>query len=137
MYRNTLDCIAVGMVAGGKVVSQYNLEYCGRRQGCLCRKTGSCVATRRWAGELGARLGTRGSGAGRMRALGARRRWASGRAVGEAPARGARGAGAVLAAWLCCWAMGCTLGALGLFLARFDSVLFLSQFLDIVLETGS
>ena len=72
-----------------------------------------------------------------MRALGARGRWASGRVAGEAPARGVRSAGAVLAAWSCCWAMGCALGALGLFLARFDSVLFLSQFFDIVLETGS
>ena len=32
---------------------------------------------------------------------------------------------------------GCALGALGLFLTRFDSVLFLSQFLDIVREPGS
>ena len=31
-------------------------------------------------------------------------------------------------------AKGCALGALGLFLARFDSVLFLSQFLDIVVK---
>ena len=31
----------------------------------------------------------------------------------------------------------CALGALGLFLTRFDSVLFLSQFLDIVRELGS
>ena len=32
--------------------------------------------------------------------------------------------------WGCCWAVGCALGALSLFLTRFDSVLFLSQFLD-------
>ena len=31
----------------------------------------------------------------------------------------------------------CALGALGLFLTRFDSVVFLSQFLDIVREPGS
>ena len=31
----------------------------------------------------------------------------------------------------------CALGALSLFLTRFDSVLFLSQFLDIVREPGS
>ena len=30
--------------------------------------------------------------------------------------------------WGCCWAVGCALGALSLFLTRFDSVLFLSQF---------
>ena len=41
------------------------------------------------------------------------------------------------AAWACCWAVGCALGALSLFLIRFDSVLFLSQFLDIVREPGS
>ena len=33
--------------------------------------------------------------------------------------------------------VGCALGALSLFLARFDSVLFLSKFLDIVHEPGS
>ena len=32
---------------------------------------------------------------------------------------------------------GCALGALSLFLARFDSAFFLSQFLDIVRELGS
>ena len=32
---------------------------------------------------------------------------------------------------------GCALGTLGLFLTRFDSLLFLSQFLDIVREPGS
>ena len=32
------------------------------------------------------------------------------------------------AAWACCWVVGCALGALSLFLTRFDSVLFLSQF---------
>ena len=47
LYRNTVYCIVAGRAAEGKVVSQYNLEYCGRRQGCLCRKTGSCVAIRR------------------------------------------------------------------------------------------
>ena len=39
--------------------------------------------------------------------------------------------------WVCCWAVGYALGALSLFLTRFDSVLFLSQFLDIVREPGS
>ena len=33
--------------------------------------------------------------------------------------------------------VGCALGALSLFLARFDSVLFLSRFLDIIREPGS
>ena len=52
--------------------------------------------------------------------LGGRARQANGRA------RQARGL-----------ALGSALGALGLFLARFDSVFFLSQFLDIVRESGS
>ena len=56
------------------------------------------------------------------------------RATRAARARGARALGA---AWACCWPTGCALGALDLFLARFDSVLFLSQFLDIVREPGS
>ena len=30
--------------------------------------------------------------------------------------------------WGCCWAVGCALGALSLFLTQFNSVLFLSQF---------
>ena len=33
--------------------------------------------------------------------------------------------------------VGCALGTLSLFLARFDSVLFMSRFLDIVCEPGS
>ena len=33
--------------------------------------------------------------------------------------------------------VGCALGALSLFLVQFDSVLFLSRFLDIVREPGS
>ena len=50
---------------------------------------------------------------------------------------GARGRGAGRAAWACCWAVGCALGAFSWFLTRFDSILFLSQFLDIVREPGS
>ena len=50
-----------------------------------------------------------------------------------APALGAR----FVRTWACCWPTGCALGALSLFLTRFDSVLFLSQVLDIVREPGS
>ena len=35
------------------------------------------------------------------------------------------------------WAVGCALGAFSLFLTPFDSVLFLSQFFNIVREPGS
>ena len=78
-----------------------------------------------------------GKGGGQV--CGSRR---AGRAAGAAQARGRRRqAGAAgWAAWACCWVVGCALGALGalsLFLSRFDSVLFLSQFLDIVHEPGS
>ena len=45
----------------------------------------------------------------------------------QARGRGAQGARPG-AAWACCWAMGCALSALSLFLTRFDSVLFMSQF---------
>ena len=54
----------------------------------------------------------------------------------ERPHR-ARNRGARHRCWACCWQTGCALGALSLFLTRFDSVLFLSQFLDIVREPGS
>ena len=51
---------------------------------------------------------------------------------------GARGVGArPVRTWACCWAVGCALGVLSLFLTRFDSVLFLSQFLDTVHKPGS
>ena len=75
-------------------------------------------------------------GAGRIgwRAGGRTGRAARARGRGERHGRAARALGA---AWACCWAVGCALGALSLFLTRFDSVLFLSQFLDIVREPGS
>ena len=55
---------------------------------------------------------------------------------GRGQTGGARGTGA-RRSWACCWPAGYALGALSLFLTRFDSVLFLSQFLDIVREPGS
>ena len=100
---------------------------------------GACVglAGGNWAQqELGERARCRRAG----RAAGA----AGARAVGARGARGSRsgragqgwlGAGRV--AWARGLALGCALGALGLFLARFDWIFFLSQFLDIVREPGS
>ena len=67
--------------------------------------------------------------AGRRRELGAQ---VSARRAGGRWARGVRHG-----RWACCWPTGCALGALSLFLTRFDSVPFLSQFLDIVREPGS
>ena len=58
-------------------------------------------------------------------------------AAGSWGAARAHDTGAKHAAWACCWPTGCALGALSLFFTRFDSVPFLSQFLDIVREPGS
>ena len=74
------------------------------------------------------------AGAGRARALGAGGRRAAGRGRRAAEARQESGA---RAAWALGLATGCALGALGLFSIRLDSVFFLSQFLDIVLEPSS
>ena len=101
VYCNTLHCTVAGRAARGKVVSQYNLEYCGRRQGYLCRKAGSCVATRRWAEALGARLGAQsgaGGALGRADGRGAQvqghARQAHSRGVRQVGARQADGTGA-------------------------------------------
>ena len=74
--------IVAGRAAEGRVVSQYNLEYCGRREGCLCRKTGSRRARgragrawARWAREglsVQAATGARGAQQERGHGVGAR-----------------------------------------------------------------
>ena len=146
------NCIAIQLmycrlrdIAEDKLVAiQKNciVRNIGKRQGCLCRKTGSCVTTRRWArqqarsGALGRRRacwGTQGERAGARRASVARAaggRWVGARArasgswaqaqAGDSGARGARG-----------WALGGRAG-LGLctrpiFDPFFDSVFFLSH----------
>ena len=88
--------------------------------------------------------GRRAAGAAGAQAAGAQALGCAGRA-GTARVRAEREAGAQQGrhrragrgSWACRWPTGCALGALSLFLARFDSVLFLSQFLDIVREPGS
>ena len=81
-----------GRAAEGRVVSQYNLEYCGRREGCLCRKTGSCV-TRQAAGARVGALGARGAlGPGGNRSAGR----AAGARARRGRARGAQAAGSIL-----------------------------------------
>ena len=79
----------------------------------------------RWraAGARQRRVGCPGRAGSRRQVRGAR----SGRRAGGVQARGARQAGAGRTAWARGLALGCALGALGLFLARFDSVFFLSQ----------
>ena len=62
--------------------------------------------------------------------------------IGRAAQRGARararhGAAQARGLGVLAGPAGCALGALSLFLTWFDSVLFLSQFLDIVREPGS
>ena len=128
----------------GSVALQYTVVYCDgsgakvrlyrdtARRACsraLRHSTTGHVGGR--GGELAGRAGGRAGHAGG--ALGARQ----GSAGPTARARGARGTGSGRAAWACYWVVGCELGALSLFLIPFDSVLFLSQFLDIVREPGS
>ena len=100
MYHNTVHCIVAGMAAGGQILSQYKnciVRNSGKRQGCLCRKTGSCVTTRSWArqaaraGALGSRLGAQG---GRRRTLGVRRAGAGRAGAGRAGGARARRRGA-------------------------------------------
>ena len=114
----------------------------GLRKGLYC-DTARCRATTRHAGErmrsarstrAGRSGGCAGCVGGRVGRAAAPRQGSAGRAAG---ARGAHCTGVGRAAWACCWATGCALGALSLFLNRFDSVLFLSQFLGIVREPGS
>ena len=89
----------------GSSVLQYTALYCGwkgcRRPGCIAiqpgvswHETGSCVATRRWAGALGVWLGARGAQAGAGGAL-ERRRQARARAGSDTvwARRGAQSAG--------------------------------------------
>ena len=100
-----------------------------RAQGRAGRQGARGAAKRRGAGT--------GAGArklGAWEALGARQGHAQARGTG---ARGARGTGPRRAAWACCWAVCCALGALSLFLTWCNSVLFLNQFLDIVRDPGS
>ena len=77
----------------------------------------------RRAGGMGVRRGGAGrAGAGALGGTGVLQA-----GVGYGRARPGRAVGPV----------GCALGALSLFLARFDSILFLSRFFDIVRAPGS
>ena len=82
--------------------------------------------------DTACKLGARHRRAGRASARGAQADARQGRSAGAHGRARALGE-----AWACCWAVGCALGALSLFLTQFDSILFLSQFLDIVREPGS
>ena len=102
-----------GRAAGGQIVSQYKIVLRLEEQAL-------------------------GRGAERARRGAQQARWQGARVAG--PRQGAAGAQQVRGArvaWARSLATGCALGALGLFSIRFDLVLFLSQFLDIVREPGS
>ena len=104
----------------------------------LCPRHGQAErASARGAGRA-AREQARGTGAGGCAGRAGESAGHADGSAGHADGRvGVRGRGAWHRHWACCWAVGCALGALSLFLTRFDSVLFLSQFLDIVRELGS
>ena len=70
------------------------------------------------------RAGRWGAGATGRRALGMREAAGAGASSAGLAGRQARCLGAGRAAWACELALGCALGAIGLFLARFDSVFF-------------
>ena len=98
------------------------------------------AAGERWVGaqaRQGAAEARQGATEARQGATGARQGAAGARGARGLGARGPRPGRAGLATWARGLAAGCALGALGLFLIRFDSVFFLSQFLDIVREPGS
>ena len=131
LYRNTLRCIATVEERQGWTVLRYSAQ------------PSHDTARRRAAGArlgAGGRWAQVGAGAQAAWALGRRPRSRSGTGA-QAQATGSKRAGhgrlgGLGAAWVRCWPTGCALDALSLFLARFDSVLFLSQFLDIVREPG-
>ena len=109
---------------------------CGRAQG----ERGACVggAGGSWAQQaLGERARCRREGSAEG-AAGSRAAGARGEHGRARSARGRAGwaAGARPGRWAHGLALGCALSALSLFSIRFDSVLFLSRFLDIVREPG-
>ena len=127
LYCNTVIVLQAGRL-GWLVVSQYSKGVLWLGKGLLGESRYKiCIVTE--AASLAGCAGWAQAGAGRRRARAERGE--------EAGARGGRRTSAQRAAWAGCWAMGCALGALSLFLTRFDSVMFLSQFLDIVREPGS
>ena len=128
--RKAEHCIAIHLgvllqeaKAKGWAVLQYNTASLGHCAGPAGRKG------KRWAWALERACGRPGDRGARQ--AGAPQ--AGGQGVGalarqKARARAGQGwLGGLGAAWVRCWPTGGALGALGLFLARFDSVLFLSH----------
>ena len=98
-------------------------------KGLGVRRRGRAAGAGVGAGACAGRADGRGRGRTRRRTW-CTRQADAGLRPAAAGARGARFLGALAG---CGWA----LSALGLFSIRFDSVLFMSQFLDIVREPGS
>ena len=105
---------------GNRFVLQYKL-YCEHGVG-LCRDTAQAGVGHAQLGAGAQRWGARGAGARRRQA----RRRGPTRGAQQTSGRGAASAQG-RAAGRAAGPTGCALGALCLFLARFDSVLFLSQ----------
>ena len=128
-------------LVGSMFVLQYKL-YCELRVG-LCRDTARAGVGR---AQLGTGRGARGAGAHGALGRAGRRARANAQAAGErAPGRSRRLAGARQGPAghgrgrdrACCWASRLCTRCTQPVLTRFDSVLFVSQFLDIVHELGS
>ena len=124
-----LGARARGAQVGARGEAECAGGHAGRRRGAGRAQQAAGVRQKRGRGAVGAWAQAVGArGAWRAGGWGARRH---GRATGsrwaQQGSRPGRAAGPV----------GCALGALSLFLARLDSILFLSRFLDIVREPGS
>ena len=98
----------------GTALARFAQASAGRRRQAL-ERAGSGAARRGRAGARGAQAGARADARGSQQGRAGRTAWALGSRAGQ----------------------GCALGALSLFSTRFDSVLFLSRFLDVVREPGS
>ena len=154
LYSNTVIVLQTERL-GWQAVSNHSRSVLWLGKGLLggsrykiCIMTEAASVARRWAGRAGRATGVRARRGGAE--AGPRARWAHAghgrrvvgargkRGTGERGALGARGRQARGAPGLGARAgQGCALCALGLFSALFDSVLFLSRFLDIAREPGS
>ena len=139
----------------GQVVNCITIQHCIMRQWAgkeAMSRYNYCIVTEakrgRWAGagRAGARAWARGRALQAAGRAGVERSGRAGVRSGTAGRAGswvagarqrAAGARAGRAGWARGLALGCALGALGLFSIHFDSVLFLSRFLDVVREPGS
>ena len=130
------NCIAIQKLycdsRGSGLLDCVVTQGCDTASQATTRQLGALGAAGACAGALGARAGVGHVGAGRVGQEGAARGERRARAAGEQQqghkrVAGAPGARHWRAAGRAAGPTGCALGELSLFLARFDSVLFLSQ----------